>query len=531
MKTRFLHLFLILAAGLLFTNCRKSEPPDIEINTEGMIVLGEKLENPYAVANMQQAYSNLKSAKADIPDFNIETTHLYVRFLPENIDELSLLENDTTLQLSEIPFDYEVSQDGYFYHDLSLPANEPTWLYAAIEKSKALPAVKHELLSELFLPPTPDELTKSYNDKWIGFFDLLEHEALKITGNLEGDTDLKTTKGSSWQPKGKITMWDDVENDYVPIEFVEVEARRWFQTIKGITDVNGDYVCGGTFKRAANYSIVWNRYQFSVNTNNLRTTGDPRVYYLAVGSKRTRYKGPKQIGDWNLYLQKGSVSLFHGNIFRAAAQYYYGNISGLQRPPLNINGRPKMRIIASLEVIGTFGNTDPSPINTYAEHDPDAGAAINPSWIEIYYTYINSDELYGIVLRELAYASLFALNEGEFKNRETPMILSWGLGVELFLTRKLYPTYSIHYSRYDYSGIVEDLTDGIKTTSSNFHSYYGEFGYKAYQDSVSGYSISQIEASLNNATTIERWILNLKNSYVNETEDKLDKAFSYWFYY
>jgi len=100
----------------------------------------------------------------------------------------------------------------------------------------------------------------------------------------------------------------------------------------------------------------------------------------------------------------------------------------------------------------------------------------------------------------------------------------------LFLARKKYPAYSINYSRYDYTGIVEDLTDGFKTTSSNYFGNYREFGYKEYEDSVSGYTMTQIEESLNGAKTNEIWINQLKNIYSNDTEDKLDAAFSYWFY-
>jgi hypothetical protein len=250
-----------------------------------------------------------------------------------------------------------------------------------------------------------------------------------------------------------------------------------------------------------------------------------------MGSKKTRIKGPKQIGDWNLYLQKGSISHFHGNIFRAAAQYYYGNIYGLKRPPLNTHGEPKMRIIASLKTIPTFLGDDSGLIFFHATHDPDAGAAINPSWIEIYNTNLNSDELYGMVIRQLAYASLYDINHDEFKNRLLAITLSWGVGVELFLARKQYSAYSINYSRHDNSGIVEDMMDGFKTTSSNYHNYYYEYGYKEYEDRVSGYSIMQIEASLNGATTEELWIEHLKNNYNNETENNLDAAFSYWINY
>ena len=44
-----------------------------------MMVLGEKLENPYSIANMEKAYADLIKTRA-AGDFKIETTDLYVRF-------------------------------------------------------------------------------------------------------------------------------------------------------------------------------------------------------------------------------------------------------------------------------------------------------------------------------------------------------------------------------------------------------------------------------------------------------------------
>ncbi len=50
---------------------------------EGQTILGEQLEDPYALKNMKQAYSNLKSANSETPDVDIQPTHTYIRFLPK----------------------------------------------------------------------------------------------------------------------------------------------------------------------------------------------------------------------------------------------------------------------------------------------------------------------------------------------------------------------------------------------------------------------------------------------------------------
>lgn len=481
---------------------------------------------------MQQAYANLNATGKEIPDFNIGTTHRYVRFLPSSIEEYSLLENDTLLDVSEVPFDYEIEGDGFYYHDPTLPFDGFTWLYAIAEPGYILPDVHHELLADLFLPPDVDELAKSYDDKWISFFDRLEHEALKITGNLDDDPSLKTTKGNRWQPKGHIRLWDEASGDYMPIQHVVVRARRWFRTISGITDANGYYECNGTFRRAANYSITWSRYHFSVNTNDIRNGNSIGALLVSIGSKKTKLKGPKKTGDWDLYLDRFSVSNFHGNIFRAAAKYYYGDIDNLRRPPLYESGGPKMRIIASLGVINTSGSEYyiPEAIEEYSVFDSDGKKMANPHWIEVYYSYIRADEMFWLITYNLALASLCNVNEDDFYSRAYAINDSYATGIAVHLTRKTYPAFMMQYSRGDYTGLAEDMMDGFKTSYSNYFFGFSEFGYKEYQDSISGYTIKQIEESANGVFTEEEWLQNIKNLYVNETEDKLDAAFDYWFF-
>jgi hypothetical protein len=87
----------------------------------------------------------------------------------------------------------------------------------------------------------------------------------------------------------------------------------------------------------------------------------------------------------------------------------------------------------------------------------------------------------------------------------------------------------MQYSRMDYTGLIEDMVDGFKTRRSYYHSGYQEYNYKAYQDSISGYTINQIEESLIGIKTLEEWKQNLKNLFENETEHKLDEAFNYWY--
>ena len=89
--------FFLFAVMLLAASCSGSltDMPDWSGEAYGpdlsheMIVLGSHLEDPYSVDNMTKALSSLYPTKADRV---VETTHLYVRFLPETDAELEQLE-------------------------------------------------------------------------------------------------------------------------------------------------------------------------------------------------------------------------------------------------------------------------------------------------------------------------------------------------------------------------------------------------------------------------------------------------------
>ncbi len=92
----------------------------------------------------------------------------------------------------------------------------------------------------------------------------------------------------------------------------------------------------------------------------------------------------------------------------------------------------------------------------------------------------------------------------------------------------VYSSYSPTYSRLDYTGIVQDMIDGNKTTKSYYHSKFDTYSYKTYADQVSGYSIKQIEDALKGQKNWNGWRDNIKNKYSNGTENNLDAAFIYW---
>ena len=135
MKTRILsftgRLFLVALFAISFS-CqddliKENVSPDhnntaaSQESADEMIILGEQLENPYATKVMKQAAINIGAR------VNIETTHLYVKFIPKNEEDLDRLNVDSTLTLFSYPLDRELSGGGVYYRDPNVPEGQPTY--------------------------------------------------------------------------------------------------------------------------------------------------------------------------------------------------------------------------------------------------------------------------------------------------------------------------------------------------------------------------------------------------------------------
>ncbi|MCP4456448.1 MAG: hypothetical protein GY816_00230, partial [Cytophagales bacterium] len=207
--------FMAVIISVLVFSCQPLDVDPLpaylsEADMEGMIKLGKKLENPYTVENMQKAWENLKAAGRVDTDIDITTSHLYLKFMPKTEEELDILKSDSTLILYDYPLDVEIEGEGDFYHDPSIPIDQPTYQYVGVTVDQVLPdGVEYEVLAELFVP---DEYKDGKANRVAGNLseatvEALVNEALRITGNLEeGDNpeegDNARITSSSWRPAG-----------------------------------------------------------------------------------------------------------------------------------------------------------------------------------------------------------------------------------------------------------------------------------------------------------------------------------------
>jgi hypothetical protein len=214
---------VMLAVSLILSSCRKEDYgiKNIEdqtsfdqIENEGPIVLGKKLEDPYDFKNIEKAYSNLKATSPYAPNVAIAPTHNYVRFLPKDEAEWGVLKSDSTFVLYDFPLDYEIAQMGTYYHDPSLPETAITWQYCVIPKDYNIPNVQHEILYEVFISEDYYTTKSSKSTELEQFLLDLEEESVRLTGNLPSDYEeqnrLKGLLPSKWTPKGTIKVWDEL---------------------------------------------------------------------------------------------------------------------------------------------------------------------------------------------------------------------------------------------------------------------------------------------------------------------------------
>jgi len=532
---------------------------------------------------MRIALNNLKKSGKYSSKNNksvvITTTHYYVKFKPQNTDELKLLEADTTLILYDYPLDYEIIQMGEYYHDPEVPITQPTYQYASVKVNQELTtAVAYEILSELFIPDEediPDDFTN-----------LLVDESLKLTGNIklnEKTSDLQSRR-SKWRPAGRIMVWDDkigstttstrilshweyydcddggdpnppiiqqklipIEQckravykyktstsvgSYIPVHGAKVRARRWFTTHTGITNAQGYYSCNGRFRRDANYKIKWKRHDFSIWWS-----------WLSAA----KYNGPKKKGDWNLKI-KGGTQEYYATIFRATHLYYYGNMFGLTRPKHQTPFGGRL-------IINAKKLNDKSSYAHYRSLILGADILLK-EWGS------PTDEVFGTTIHELAHAAhrevdRFAYNSLVWKGYTTPcapsaescdhpgptgadarrLMETWASTVEHFIVRERYENF-YNVQNFNYTN-GRNYLQFQTIAQNNFYTSCGidmmdnfnqriEYDWRFPIDRVNGYTINQLENALSNATTWNTWRDNLINNEANNTEQFLDELFANW---
>ncbi len=494
-------------------------------------ILGSQYTIPFRVSEMLAAKNSLERQKITAPhNFTVHATHLYVKFTPKNYQELDILEADSNLDITGVPKDYTIKQQGSWYRAPNLPDSVPNPQYASVSVNYTFPAgVNYQILDSLYVPDedpvlmttTPGKAEYWYADKLIAESHLLNpnqdvHQYFEMPSPYD-DYDFGSGGGGSTTPHGIIRVWDNRLNQYVPLEGVKVESRRHWWSVtsrQGYTNANGEYYLSGSQNGGnSNYKIEFWRNGFKVNENSI--------------DRFEIRENNKNRNSFSLDIENGSYKQFCATIFRAAYFYYYKDIDGLKSPMRTGAFDPDQRIIAKDEYKENWDgiNWVAFPIikitryNNEAETDP-------------HY----SDEVYGITIHELAHTAhvLTMNNVIDFYNVNNQIVESWATAVQWYLTNKEYrargianygnETYYVpdlrrpHLYAYQYWEMSDDpeYTSLFINLADNFNEMnvlFDYYGFGSVNDQVAGYNLSNIQSQF------------LKNCYAKSSLTTYLKAY------
>jgi hypothetical protein len=337
-------------------------------------------------------------------------------------------------------------------------------------------------------------------------------------------------KRRRWTPAGTVTVFENAINRNVGIMGARVKVRKWGWLVirKAYTNRNGYFQTSRTRTRNVKYSIF---FRNSSNFEIMAGTWFWAARYID-GSNHSRKA-------WNKNFTGGRVQ-FYSYVHNGAYDYYnrIANQYNIQKPKNNI------RISARWDECAS------------SQHRPAILALLPTSRIKVTRktsscTYRNSDGIYATTVHELAHAGhqrmdagMFSILESGSKTRDL-LIESWAEGVETIVTNDRYLGLTQNYlatNRFNntnlrlwndfrqtqtvlqmnqYTPIVADLIDMVnQNTIPNLP------GNQPI-DRVNGYTLNQIQNSLNNCRDINCWENKLRNNYNNTTQNNLTELFDY----
>ena len=268
-------LFSVFNATTSCTDELVEESPDdfgsaetVSVDNEkfgNTIILGKKLNNPYSLKNMQAAYDSLcmASGVATRSVDMLQPTHLYVRFLPKDSVDINRLDKEK-LDLFCYPLDYDVEQWGDYYHDPSIPADQPTWQYTRVPVGYDFPDVQYEILDTCFIPEDEDEVETRMAGNAFSLGDL-EDAAYEHSGN--GDMLVKDELRAKHSPCGTFTVYNDKTGRYEGVAGIAVRMGKFVKWFHVYTDRDGYYFTKSTFRTNPHYWIYFdNKKGFKIGS-------------------------------------------------------------------------------------------------------------------------------------------------------------------------------------------------------------------------------------------------------------------------
>ena len=312
---------------------------------------------------------------------------------------------------------------------------------------------------------------------------------------------IAATKAEDVTPSGNITYRDSTLQRYTGCYGMSVRANRLTKKAYGHCDDNGDFVCDDSFKYNWTYNVYFSRTDFEMR----RDTSNEEFFLKFSG-----YHGPL-----NLRFRSYDPSseyfdcVFYCEILKAACQYYYGNIYGLERPPMKDELSDRLYIHACRyndpDDLGSFTGNKSRP---YIRIQRDSN-----------YGRLSSIDIFSTVMHELTHAVHWKkLGYETYKSCENIVKETLTTGIEWYLTTNTYNgyTYTLSYNN-EYTGLIKDLIDNDGVCTANIYA----------TENISGFNILDLENYFTYGLSYDYIRLLIENnSNVDITE--LRRLFDYW---
>lgn len=412
--------FLFIIASLLLISCqsfdfrRSSEHVDIvgEADGHGMIVLGDKLEDPYSVENVTKALNTLYASKADrVP---IEATDYYVRFLPQDEYEYERL-CSLGLTLLDHPVDYEILKEGDYYQDPEIGDDRITWQYTVVPVDFDFPEdIHYEVLDECFIHEN-----KPTKADWVDW-NAVEREAYRISGNEAMLSPASKANEGGEVPKGRIVIKDpDFSSEAIGVKGVKVSCNTFVKFDNAFTDDEGQYVMNRSFNSKLRYRLVFkNRNGFAIGFNLI----------VSPASSSSLGKHPASGVDYTID-SSSETKLFTRCAVNNAADDYYSkcksDIGTMRTPPANLRIWLFQKMATSSAVMMQQGAmVDNSKIAEYLKEYSFILKLFLPD-VTIGLSECRSyADIYGVTVHEMAHASHYMIVGNKYWDKYIEYIIS-----------------------------------------------------------------------------------------------------------
>lgn len=190
-------------------------------------ILGEKLNNPYSLSNMSSSLTSLSSTRSEFAGASIKANALYVRFLPQNMEDVAYLENQRSLTLFDHPLDYELEVIGDYYQDPEIPEGQITWLYTTVGVDFQFPGhIRYEILEPVYIPNFINEKGQLVSQPYDSDLECLAFQRCGYGDMVPAAN--PTPAGlfdTPVNPVGRISIWDENKQQMVGLRYVQVTTR------------------------------------------------------------------------------------------------------------------------------------------------------------------------------------------------------------------------------------------------------------------------------------------------------------------